>query len=516
MSEPDRLISGSAIERALDRYLPPFLLLAGVLGTIPVVRALYVADLNWCYLYLSPDSYDWINNGLYWAGAPVRPDFRPPGLPFIIAILVRLNLLPWLPILSFVVLGLTALVLYRLLREAFPASVAALAAWVFYSNDFSQDVAKYVLADVWVTPFLVLAALLFCRAARHPGLYIPFGLTLGLGFLFHYAAVPAVAGFAVAVEIWRRGDLRQRSLWIGAALGSVIAVSWMLVRWLEYRWHPDFPRHGVEALLGWTPRNVLFYLLTGTALLGVALLPLYAIGLLRLAQGRRPGDLNFRLAVLSPLAGLGIFFGFFYDWTDKRLLFYLFPFVVAVLAGGIDAVLRYSRGPSLLRAVTMAYLVGAIAWNQIHYPTYGLRYLALTPRDFLKLEYVEGVKGKATLRFEGASIVRLHRRVRDAFRWGLFDISSRAVDCNLSDPGYESLAALRAALNERLGRGAAVGLDPLPGWPPDYWSSLNRASNALERPIVRPDLAECRITAREVAGTKTLLTVGPYVVVCRP
>lgn len=517
MSEPDRLTSGSGLERALDRYLPPFLLLAAILGTIPVVRSLYVPDLNWCYPYLSADSYDWINNGLYWAGAPVRPSFRPPGLPLVIALLVRLDLLSWLPALAFAALGLTALVLYLLLREAFSPSVAAVSAWVFYANDFSQDLAKYVLADVWVTPFLVLAALLFYRGERRPALYIPFGLILGTGFLFHYAAAPAAAGFAIGVIIGRRPDLRHRSLWIGAALGSAIVATWMVARWLQYRRHPEVEGHGVEAILGWAPGNLYFYLLTGTALLGLALLPLYAAGFLRFAGEQPPGGLSFRLSVLSPLTGLAIFFGFFYDWTDKRLLFYPFPFIVAALAAGIDAVLRYSRRTAFLRLVKVAYLIGAIGWNQIHYPSYGLQYIAITPQEFLKANSSEGAKGKTTLRLDGASVVRLHERPWDAFRWGLFDAAVPAVDCKLGDPAYASFAALRIALEDRLGRGKAVGLEGgLPGWPADYWSSVNRASNALLRPVVRPDLAECMITGREVAGAKTLVTAGPYVVVCRP
>jgi hypothetical protein len=44
---------------------------AVVLGAWPVLRALRSDDLNWCYRYLGPDSYDWIANGLSWAGAPV-------------------------------------------------------------------------------------------------------------------------------------------------------------------------------------------------------------------------------------------------------------------------------------------------------------------------------------------------------------------------------------------------------------------------------------------------------------
>ncbi len=171
----------------------------------------------------------------------------------------------------------------------------------------------------------------------------------------------------------------------------------------------------------------------------------------------------------------------------------------------------------LLRVGGMAYLIGAIAWNQIHYPSYGLQYLALTPRDFLKAENSEDMKGRTTLRLGRASVRRIHRTVLGAFCGGLFDGSVPAVDCKLGDPSYVSLARLRTALDERLGRGSPIALEGgLPGWPPDYWSSVNRASNALERPIVRPDQADCRITWHEIAGGKTLLTAGPYLVVCRP
>ncbi len=76
MSESERPREAPGRGHLLDRFLPLLLLLAGVFGTIPVVRSLIVADLNWCYSYLASDSYDWINNGLYWAGAPLMPTAR--------------------------------------------------------------------------------------------------------------------------------------------------------------------------------------------------------------------------------------------------------------------------------------------------------------------------------------------------------------------------------------------------------------------------------------------------------
>src|SRR5450759_738954 len=64
------------------RRLPAVLLFSFALaGALPVVRSLLVADLNWCYPYNTADSYDWINNGLYWAGASVAPALRAAGGP---------------------------------------------------------------------------------------------------------------------------------------------------------------------------------------------------------------------------------------------------------------------------------------------------------------------------------------------------------------------------------------------------------------------------------------------------
>ena len=78
--------------------LPPLLLAVfATLGALPVVRSLIVADLNWCYPYMTADSYDWISNGLFWSGKPILPSLRPPGLPLVIAGLSKVGLLSLLP-----------------------------------------------------------------------------------------------------------------------------------------------------------------------------------------------------------------------------------------------------------------------------------------------------------------------------------------------------------------------------------------------------------------------------------
>jgi hypothetical protein len=516
MSGADPLKTAQGRGQALDRFLPPFLLLAGIVGTIPVVRSLYVADLNWCYRFLSRDSYDWINNGLYWAGAPVLPSFRPPGLPLVIALLDRLSLLSWLPVLNFVVLGATAAVLYRLLRERFSPAVSAVAAWAFFSNSFVQDFTRWILAEVWAVFFLVLAALFFLRAEKRPGAYISFGAAVGVSFLCHYAALPAGIGFAVSVVLARRADLSRRELWAGAVTAGILPGVWLAVRWRHALLRPDAPRHGVEALVAFVPQNISFYAFAGLALAGLVVLPLYVAGALR-CLGRSGRKERLLRGLFAPvLAVLALFFGFLYDWTDKRFLLYFFPFAVGFLALGVERLLDWGRRTPALRAVSAAYLLGALAWNQITYPPYGIQFLAVTPRDFLEAPEELDAKLKTTLHLTGARVVRIHRSMPGGFAGGLFDFRLRPPDCRLSvDDGYAALLRLRSVLDEKLGSGAPVGMERLTGWPDDGWESRNRMSNVLGRPVVLPDLAPCRIAPAPLPGLREVFAAGPYSVDCR-
>ena len=205
----------TGVSGRLERIAPRTLIVFAVIGVVPVIRSQLVPDLNWCYPYMTADSYDWISNGLHWAGENVECSWRPPGLPLVIAGLFRLGLLSWLPIVNFAVVGLTTAMLYALLRERHDAWIAALACWFFFANDYVQDLAKYVMAEIYCTLFIVLAAHAFLRASREPRYYRRCGLLLGVGFLFHHATVVAGIGFAAAFLLTRLADVRRSEVWQG-------------------------------------------------------------------------------------------------------------------------------------------------------------------------------------------------------------------------------------------------------------------------------------------------------------
>jgi hypothetical protein len=492
--------------------LPP-LLLAGfaTLGALPVVRSLLVRDLSWCYPYVNLDSYDWIANGLSWAGENVANSWRPPGVPLLIAALFKLGLLSWLPVANVLVLGLTTAALYLLLREKHGAWISACASWFFFANDYVQDITKYLLADIYCTLFIVLGALFFARAARDPRHYRTSLLLLGVGYLFHSATAVAGIGLGVAFLLTRRGDIRRREVWQGLGGAAFFAGGWKLARELRHHLHPGSLQHDVESLLYFSAENVPFYAIAGLALLGLAVLPLYGAGFLRLAA-RDFQDRAWRAAVIAPLAALAVFWLFFYNWTDKRFLYYLFPFCVCALAEGLDALAAYARRGRLATALACAYLGAALLWNQIRYPSYGVRYLALTPQDFLEASVIEHAQpfGKATFHLAGARIVRLHGSFLASFSGSLFDVRlPAAAGCSVPVPSPACLVALKANVDHLFAPGEAIGFSP-PGSADNGVSSMKRLGEILGRRVVPPGQARLALVGRDASSKSPLATCGPY------
>lgn len=506
-----------------ERLPPTLLAVFAALGALPVVRSLIVPDLNWCYPYITSDSYDWINNGLFWAGVQVSPSLRPPGLPLLIAALWKPGALSYLPVVGFLFLGLSTVALYALLRERHDAWIAAVACWFFFANGYVQDLARYLMAETYAAPFLVLAALAFVRSERAPRAWIAFGLFLGAGFLFAYVAVPAGVGFVAAFLAVARKDLRRKELWAGVASLALVSGSWLAFRLWFYRAHPGGPRHGVEALLRPSIANAPFYAYALVALVGLVPLALYATGGIRLARVPSAPP-RWRAAVLSPLVAVALFWFFLYDWADKRFLLYVLPFLVCFLAEGLVLLRDLARSGRAAAVAAAAFLVLALLWNQIRYPSYGFQFLALSPAHFLQPRLTFDSAAKAILHADGAQIVRPFGSYAAAWSRGLFDPRPVGIACPIADRGYSCLAVLKHEADRILRPGQPLGLFTTTprGWSLDYWSCTQRLANVLLRPVTLPQEAEILLggieavpAGMDVSRPPFLARCGPYVLVRR-
>ncbi len=505
-------------EASRKRLPGAVLLLAGGLGVLPVLRGLLVADLNWCYPYMTADSYDWISNALFWSGKPVLPSLRPPGLPLVIAGLSKIGLLVLLPVVSFLFLGLSTALLYVLLRERHGPWIAATASWFFFANDTVQDLAKYVLSETYAMPLLILAALAFVRAGRDLRWYPVMGAALGVGFLFSYAAFPAGVGLALAVLAVRAEDVRSRELWKGALAAAVIALGWFAVRIWFHHAHPDAPRHDFEALVHPTLSNLGSYAFSGVALLGLLILPLYAWGGLRLLTGDAASR-RYRAAPLFAALSILVFVLFLYDWADRRFLVYVLPFLTCALAEGLEDVRTYAARGRLAAAASAAFFAACLLWNQVRYPSYGFGYLAVTPQHFLEATRTSTSNLKTELHLTGARVVRLHETFASSFSRGLFDPRQRPAPCALGDPSFACLGGLKGVADGILAPGQPLGFLPPKSWPADRIVDFIRLRNVVERPIVDPAAADVSLGGVEaLPGAESpqlpiLARCGPYVLV---
>lgn len=475
------------------------LAVVGVLGVLP---SLATADLNWCYPYMSPDSWDWMANGIFWSGTSIIASFRPPGLPLVIALLHRLRALPMLPYLNFAMLGLAAFLLHRLLRLRHSPLVAALAVLLFVSNGSLFGYSRYVMAEVWTLPFLIGAAIAFIRSAEQPRRYWLCAALLSVSFLFHYAGAVVGAGLGLAMLLYRRESFSTRWPWVALALATPLPTAWMLIRGLHNR--SSAKVHVIVDLVHPSLDNLWYYAVVSIALVSLAALPLYVAGFARLFPWRGQRLSPWAQAVLFPLLSLALFFTLLYSWEDKRFLYYLFPFAVAVAAEGISTMLVFGRR-GRLRAVLVALgLAIALLWNRIPYPATSHTLLALSPRDFW-----DAAEGLRTARMRSVSAAG----TLDLFATDGFATFRNPPPTCTNPREFAATHDLKEFVDGHLAPSESIALAGRDGSSTSYWIDSNRISIALERTVEKPATARFilrRVGPPDAFTSSAIATIGPF------
>ena len=101
-----------------EKFSLSFFALAFIFFLIRGILLIY-PNINLLYPYMAPDSYDWIANGLRYAGYDVSFSLlRPPGLPLLIALLSKIELLSFLPLLNQLILFGIFFAIYRIDRKS--------------------------------------------------------------------------------------------------------------------------------------------------------------------------------------------------------------------------------------------------------------------------------------------------------------------------------------------------------------------------------------------------------------
>lgn len=311
-------------------------------------------DLVLDYPFPGGDGYDWISNGLAWAGAPVRFTARPPVLPWIFAIFDRLDALAWFPPLHQLVFPIGALALYTTVVRWHPPRVALLASLVPLLSAGATGHGLELMADTLASVLLFLVLALLLAADRRPWLYVAAGALAAASTLTQHAGLLLPGPVLAMLLACRRQDLRRPQLWLGAALFVVPCAAWFLGRgaFLGLGRNPG-PPYG--SLLGLHGGAIGYY---GAAMVGLVGLPAAALVVL---GAWRLVSLHAREArtwlILGTLLTLSAFFVFLYGFRSQRLMLYLLLPSGVLLAEGLAAL----RRPALQVATGLIALLWA-AW----------------------------------------------------------------------------------------------------------------------------------------------------------
>jgi hypothetical protein len=336
----------------LDRRLLWVLVILCLATFAALAPHLVYPDLNLDYPFVDGDSHDWIANGLFLAGHDVRYSGRPPLLPLMLALLDRLGLLRWWPVLGLSFFLATVAGFYTLAARLFPPAAAFAAALLLLADSSLQGLALDVMADVPASCLLLWSARTFLSArgsgegalgasaagdpaaaagrdragaAERPRRYVWSGLLAGLSALTQPMGLllPLAAGATLAAR--RRRDLATWWPWMGAALVIGCEGVWMAVGRLGFASRGDSLKDPWR-LFGFHLSAVRFYLWSLVSLLGMPACLLLAAGIVlagrRAWRGRDPEKAAASLFVLLLFLSLLGFVVFCYLWEAKRFLVY--------------------------------------------------------------------------------------------------------------------------------------------------------------------------------------------------
>ena len=335
---------------------------AAALALVLVGRFVWLAahlrfpDLVADYPFLGGDGLEWIQNGLFRAGHPVRPPDRSPLLPLLLAGLERLGALSWFPLVNQLVLSAGLAALFGAVRRWHGPRVAFLAALAPASSAAAVRMSVEVMADTLAAVLLFLATLAFLGGARRPALYALAGLLGGASALAQPAALLLPLALAFPLLAARSAELRRPQLLLGGALFAALALlPAAATAWRAWRYGAVGTATRQWTLLAPHLDELPFYAGAAAGLWGLPALLLAATGLARLLRRRAARG----WLLLGLLVTLGGFFVVLYDFAAQRLLLYLLLPVALAAAAGLAALRRAAAqvGAGLLCALWAAWPV---------------------------------------------------------------------------------------------------------------------------------------------------------------
>lgn len=328
----------------------------GIAGYLVAVVLTASGDTLAAYPLMHPDSYDWLVNGLRYAGVPTDTTWRAVLGPFVYAALFRLGLENLIPLLGLLgVLGVVVVLLTLGWRTA--GAAAAWAAVLVAGNHLVLGHALSVQADVWSAGYGITGLLAFALAleTRAPAWLYVATTALMLGFITQPSTpflVPALGLMVLYDPEARHGVgagpfrwlIRSRHAWgaLAVAVAMLAAAYWL--RWMlsGMPWWVSGVNFGDYVRLDLAGALVTFY---AWASIGDWSIPVTLLALLGAVQGiRQATSRRLTLGLLAAIAGnVAVFTCVYTGYRENRFVLY-WTMPAMLLAGMGLAGLRLPLG----------------------------------------------------------------------------------------------------------------------------------------------------------------------------
>jgi len=317
-------------------------------------------DLNLSYPFLTPDSYDWIANGLFYSGYNVYSSFRAPGLPLVIAFFEKLDILNLLPLLNQLLMAGIFISIFKLIHTHFSKTTSFLTLLIIFFNFFIQNIGLYVLADIYAVFFILLGFLFYTRGSSKKN-YIAASLFWALSFIFQYALLYFIPAIILHFIFFRRKtDLNNLLL-------SIIPFFSIIVPWFIYKeikfGSIVYAGNAQAEYLRIHSDSMFFYLFNTMSVFGVLLFITIIIGLVLTAFIENRGKLLFLYSSGLIIITWVIFWVFIYDGNDKRFIIYLFFFLIPFVSVAVEYFLRLFKDVNQFGRIILVLLFLAVISN---------------------------------------------------------------------------------------------------------------------------------------------------------
>ena len=374
-----------------------------VLFSILLIKFFCISPLNQNvfltnYKFFTPDSYDWVANGVRMFQSK-NVSFRNPGLPFIIFILFNLKILYLLPLFNYIVFFCLLIFVYKttkfLTKEGFFPILGVL--FIFLNYSF-QDFSNIIYADYYAIAFLS-ASLYFLITKKNKLSFF----TLGLSAIFQNLAFFVLPLWFIYLFILKfdkkdsiSSQIKNLKYYIFCFLFFFIFPgSWFLYKFILFG-NPLYSKIAQFELLHLNFNLLFYYLINSLTLFGPILF------LIKKIDFKKKNFNIFFLVLVSVY--IFSFWTFLYYWADRRFLLYQIPSLYPLLfyfaknkfylkskvfTFIILILFLYPTTISIGKGYT-SNIVPLTNWHELKFQVYGdesQQTLIKFPLDFVKIDY---------------------------------------------------------------------------------------------------------------------------------